>query len=206
MAGSMSPPRCSNRAEYSDAMAGLSFGDPRQAEGVIVQTAFVVRDLAKAVQHWSATVGAGPFFRADLCVRSIFRGRPATSDVSLAVGYHGDMMIELVQPRSGDRNIYAEYLDARGEGLHHLQLHTADPDAAAARYAAAGCGTVSRSESADFGCSLFVDTLDQLGYYLEFGAYPTAITDLVEEFRQTHAAWNGSRPMRAYPPPARKTL
>lgn len=177
----------------------LPFGDPATAEGSVVQIAFVVRDLGVAMNHWITVGGAGPFFKAALAVPCRYRGHPAVSSVTIAVGFMGAMMIELVEPRDAGPNIYADFLKARGEGLHHLQLYAADLDRAVARFADAGSPLLSDNGGGPYGRSLFVDSLDALGYYIELGSYPAPLRALIDRVHAAHVRWDGEDSVRPYP-------
>lgn len=85
------------------------------------QIAFVVKDLAAAERFFTEQMGVPRFFRFnDVQVHeAVYRGGPGDFHMHLALGYAGDSQIELIQHLSG-RSIYKEFLDKRGEGLHHL--------------------------------------------------------------------------------------
>ena len=79
-------------------MATFGFG---QSTGQIVQTAYVVQRMRPAIDWWIKDGKAGPFFLLDSFTGSEqrYRGGPAMADVSIAMGFAGHMMIELIQPK-----------------------------------------------------------------------------------------------------------
>ena len=90
-----------------------------------MQMCWVVPDLDAAIGHWLRTTGAGPFFVFDDLHfdDGVYRGAP--SDVQpcrAAIGQHGDMQIELVEPgvhRTEPLVVQPrEVLDLDAEGLH----------------------------------------------------------------------------------------
>ncbi len=48
-----------------------------------------------------------------------FRGKPAQYSMKLCLAFTGNMMWEIVQPLTGP-NLYDEFLDQHGEGIHHV--------------------------------------------------------------------------------------
>jgi len=87
------------------------------------QVAFVVKDLNAAAKFFNEEMGVPRFLMLDKFSESVtdkvYRGRPGNSQFKIALTYSGDTQLELCQHISGD-TIYKEFLDKRGEGLHHL--------------------------------------------------------------------------------------
>lgn len=95
-----------------------------------VQIAWVTHDLAATEPALSGLLGAKkwvrmPGVRFDACT---YRGRPADFVADISLSYAGDMQLELIAPVSGE-NIYTEFLDRCGPGLHHICVEA--PDAGA---------------------------------------------------------------------------
>ena len=86
-------------------MITFGFG---QRTGQIVQTAYVVPSIRPAIDWWIKDGRAGPFFLLDSFTGSDqrYRGQPTTADVSIARGFAGHMMIELIQPRDRQPSVY----------------------------------------------------------------------------------------------------
>jgi methylmalonyl-CoA/ethylmalonyl-CoA epimerase len=95
--------------------------------GRIHHVAYVVADIDAALERLGATFGLRPALRevmADQGVEAVFCG-PAGAAV------------ELIRPLDADGAI-ARFLDARGEGLHHVAFEVDDLDAALADLRARG--------------------------------------------------------------------
>ena len=77
--------------------AELGYGQPM---GGIAQTAFIVPDLHEAVHRWVADMRAGPFFVLPnfLVPGQTYRGEESRADITIAMGFAGHMLIELIQP------------------------------------------------------------------------------------------------------------
>jgi catechol 2,3-dioxygenase-like lactoylglutathione lyase family enzyme len=103
----------------------------------IRQVALVVRDLEAAVRHWWDVLGVGPWTAYTLgpprlrdCV---YRGERADFSLRHALGWSGDVQIELVQPLTGP-SIFADHLARHGEGLQHLGRYVDDHPGAVQDY------------------------------------------------------------------------
>jgi catechol 2,3-dioxygenase-like lactoylglutathione lyase family enzyme len=119
--------------------------------GPVIQTAWVVPDVAATEAHLSALTGIREWtrlpdirFGPDACT---FRGAPADFTAHISMAYVGDMQLELIQPVTGE-SIYSEFLDRTGGGLHHLCWEVDDLDAALARAAEAGMPAVQTGDMA----------------------------------------------------------
>ncbi|HEY1668405.1 MAG TPA: VOC family protein [Trebonia sp.] len=91
---------------------------------------WVVRDCAAAQQELGARLGAGPFVSAGTEARfdqALVHGKPVPFSLRIAFGVLGGVLIELLEPLD-DRSPHAEFLDAHGEGMHHLAFLVPDFD------------------------------------------------------------------------------
>jgi len=77
-----------------------------------MQNAFVVTDLDAALDHWTRVMGVGPFFvfeRVEFA-EIWYRGQSALDiDLSVAIGYWGDLQIELIRQRNDVPSIYTDF-------------------------------------------------------------------------------------------------
>jgi N-acyl-D-amino-acid deacylase len=96
------------------------------------QVAFVVNDLAAAQDFFGKKMGVPRFYVIEdfghKAADTTFRGHPARHNFSLAIAYSGNTQIELIQHLSGETT-YKEFLERKGEGLHHLGFFLHDRDA-----------------------------------------------------------------------------
>jgi hypothetical protein len=140
-------------------------------EGATMQVAMVVRDLDAAMKrHWE-TFRIGPWdiytFDAAKVQNYTYRGKPATHSCLIAVTWSGDTQLELIQPLTG-YSIYDEFLEARGEGLHHIKLYFADCQDAVVQFARRGY-PVTQSGRFDEDEHYYLDTEKDYGYVIELG-------------------------------------
>ena len=113
----------------------MTFGFGQRA-GQIVQMAYVVERMRPAIDWWVENGRAGPFFLLDSFTGSEhrYRGQPTKADVSIAMGFAGHMMIELIQPKDDEPSVYKEMVDQRGYGFHHIGIAVEDVEAERVAY------------------------------------------------------------------------
>ncbi len=158
-------------------MAGSSLGI-----GSIDQVAVVVRDLDRAMERYVDEVGIGPWsvytFSPDW-IRMTFRGEERGYVMKLALAQVGDVMYELIEPVQGP-NTYEEFLNARGEGLHHLGYFVDDIDAAIEEMEGKGFPLLQSGRgfgTEGDGAYAYFETEDALGHILEAIEMPRAMPD-----------------------------
>lgn len=100
-----------------------------------VQIAWVTRDLDSTEQALTTLLGARKWvrmpdvhFTPDACT---YRGEPADFVASISLSYAGNTQLELIAPGAG-RNIYTDFLDTAGPGMHHICIEVDDVAAALA--------------------------------------------------------------------------
>ena len=110
--------------------------DTRIDLGPIIQVGIVVRDAQAACDAWTSRFKLDPPHIVDWPMTGqnleglamYYHGRPANFKMRLAFLQAGPVQIEFLQPLEGD-NIYSDFLNEHGEGLHHLLFETTDPAA-----------------------------------------------------------------------------
>lgn len=97
----------------------------------ITKIGFCVKDVVRTAENYWHILGIGPWEIREwgsqvLCDR-FYHGKPAWGKERIANARVGDVELELVQPVEG-YSIYQDWLDERGEGLHHLTFLCEDVD------------------------------------------------------------------------------
>jgi methylmalonyl-CoA/ethylmalonyl-CoA epimerase len=139
------------------------------SERKIIQVGIVVRDLDRAVEQYCTVYGAGPWsiytYGPPEMRNGTYRGNPSDWSACIAFTWLGDRQLEIIQPLKGP-NIYYEFLEKKGEGLHHIKEWVEDPDKTVKEYAQKG---VQMIQSGEFDGSYFYyfDTEPFLGITLE---------------------------------------
>ena len=95
--------------------------------------ALVVKDMDKAIKYFEALdVGPFPPFLGGQGMSftgKTVRGESSDYDMDLRIGRGnlGGLALELIQPLEG-RSVYTEFLEEKGEGIHHLAFMVDDID------------------------------------------------------------------------------
>lgn len=136
----------------------------------INQVGLVVKDLQKSMEHYWNNFGIGPWdiftFEHPLVEDMTIKGKPARYRMKLALARLGKITIELIQPLDGDTT-YKEFMDRKGEGIHHLGVFVEDMDAEIAKLKEQGIGVLQSGRFAGGGYA-YMDTEEQLGAIFEF--------------------------------------
>lgn len=110
--------------------------------GGVRQIGYVVRDIEKAMRHWSEVLGVGPWFYKEAVGTTEFRyyGKAsALPDLSIALANSGGVQLELIQQHNDAPSLYLDSLATAGEGMQHMAYWTDDRfDAFAATLRARG--------------------------------------------------------------------
>ncbi len=92
--------------------------------GNTIQVCVVTRDYQRTMEGL-VKAGIGPWrvytFGPDTVTELTFRGKPASYSMKLCLAFSGTMMWEIVQPLTGP-NLYQEFLEQHGEGVHHVAV------------------------------------------------------------------------------------
>jgi methylmalonyl-CoA/ethylmalonyl-CoA epimerase len=144
-----------------------------EGDGVIVQTAYVVENLDKAIDYWTTNIGAGPFFVLrgyDQMEALEYRGKKGYFNIDFALGQAGTVQVELIQINSDTPSVFTDmYPKGSKGGMHHVAMFPKDIEAAIEAYRKQGLETVMRGK---FGATqvAFVDARPTLGFMIEL--YP----------------------------------
>jgi methylmalonyl-CoA/ethylmalonyl-CoA epimerase len=142
--------------------------------GPVHQVGIVVEDVERAIAAHARLLGYSDaqWRRADFGPESVgrlfVRGNPAEFSMRLAFA-GSDPELELIEPVSGP-SIYREWLDERGEGLHHLAVVVTCLAEATAAMEQAGFGVVQAGNGflpQGRGGFAYYETGQALGYVLE---------------------------------------
>lgn len=93
----------------------------------LMQVGVVVKDIEKTREMLSATFGIGPWVLFEWPtdgekMKGRYRGQPGNFRFIMAFAQMGHVELELIQPLEGE-SIYSEFLEQKGEGLHHILFH-----------------------------------------------------------------------------------
>jgi len=180
-------------------MAGtLGYGQPMEG---VAQTAFIVENLEDAIGRWVLDLRAGPFFVLPhfLTPGQVYRGEPSRADITLAMGFAGHMLIELIQPLDENPSVYRETIERRGFGFHHLGIACADVDASSREYQARGYHEAFRASVPTGGEVVYLDDGDGPAKgFIELLPVTAGMDESFTRFWQASQDWDGSAPVRPF--------
>ena len=178
-------------------MSLVIFGQP---DNGVIQTAYIVEDIRKAIDHWVNKLHVGPWFLIESFkgLDAKYRGKPSESDNALAMSFAGHMNIELIQPLNDAPSVYRETIEKRGYGFHHWGVSTTNFDADHARYRAAGYeeGFLARVPSG--GRVAYMDTTADLPGMVELIEMGASFDPIFGRFYAASIAWDGKDPIRPF--------
>lgn len=92
----------------------------------VSQIGIVVKDMDKTIEYYEKVLGLGPFARPDIVYKEIhLHGKPVNSKWIMGFCSLGSVELELIQPITAP-TIYHDFLQEKGEGLHHLGFDVKD--------------------------------------------------------------------------------
>jgi hypothetical protein len=159
----------------------------------VLQYAFVVNNLDQGMQHWTRTMGAGPFFTVrDFVGKNLtYRGEPSSTRVNYAFGQCGPVQIQLISQNEPGDSIYRDMYAPGEEGFHHVcaLVPMNDWDSQVDRFTRAGYECASSLTTTV--PAVYFDCREDLGHFVElYGS-----TDHTEGFfrlvREAHTHWDG---------------
>ncbi len=171
--------------------------------GRVVQIAFVPRDLHAALHYWTTVIGAGPFYHLEHIVldNTRYRGVPTSVDLSAALGYWGDIQIELVMQHDDTPSIYHDWLNAGREGVQHIGVVLDDYeqfDSAHARLCREGGAPVMETEIVNATRAAYFQMPGE-DPLIEILALQPHFRSLWDYMRRSSINWDGRDPLRPVP-------
>lgn len=168
------------------------------ALGPIMQLSYCPRDYDAALRYWIG-MGAGPFFELHhVQLENIkFRGEPSDIDFSMALGYLGDIQIELIRQHNDAPSMYTEWLAEGREGVQHMCVLVDDIAEARRRVGVTGGTVLQEGElPGGAGAVIYVDTGGGPGTVMEYLQIGQAGRDGFAMMREAHRNWDGTDPIR----------
>jgi len=178
-------------------MSLLSFGQPDDG---IMQMAYVVENIGRAMEQWVAKLKVGPWFVLDRFtgVDPLYRGRPSEAEITLAMSFAGHLNIELIQPNNRAASVYQETIDKRGYGFHHWGLASGNFDRDLERYHAQGYETAFSLRVPSGGRVAYMDTTAHLPGMVELIELGADFEPTFNRFYRASIGWDGQDPIRSF--------
>ena len=139
----------------------------------IDQVGIVVRDLHTMAENLYRILGIGPFRIFEWPIdgidpESTYHGEPEHYRLLLGFARQGATQVELIEPLEG-QNIWSDFLDDHGPGLHHFRLVVSDFDEQVRALEKAGIKKIASGTGAHIGSKwAYFDTTKILnGIFIE---------------------------------------
>jgi catechol 2,3-dioxygenase-like lactoylglutathione lyase family enzyme len=136
----------------------------------IDQISILVTSVEKAAEYYAETLGWGPFYFGRVHNTLPYRGQPSEFEVRLAFAWVGDesggIEVELMEVVEGDTP-HRDHLLAKGEGLQHIRLPTADVEGTLEHLATLGIEPIFGYKT-DKWMNVFVNSHNKFGLRVEF--------------------------------------
>ena len=143
------------------------------AIGAIEHVGVLVGDLDRAMEHYTNDLGIGPWVGYTISpdwVRDMtVHGKQQGHVFKIALCQVGSMLYELIESVEGP-SIYEEFLNQRGEGVHHLGYFVEDIDAEISNMESRGFSMLQSGRgfgTNDDGAYAYFDTERACGCILE---------------------------------------
>jgi methylmalonyl-CoA/ethylmalonyl-CoA epimerase len=136
---------------------------------VVCQIGLVVRDIEKSAKAYADLFGVDvpdwSLTDPEEKTHARFRGQPATGRAKLAFFRLDNLSLELIEPVGGP-STWQEFLQTRGEGVHHIAFQIQGMDEQVAILAEKGMSPLQRGDYTG-GRYAYIDGTSHLGVILE---------------------------------------
>ena len=130
-------------------------------ETQICQVGVVVKDLDKTVDFLTS-LGLGPFVVRNVThPHASVHGKTRFYQVRLALAQPGPVQLELIEYQKGD-TIHKEFLEGKGEGLHHILFNVKDIQITLDNFAQKGIQVLQQDKFVGGGGLAYMGT-DKIG-------------------------------------------
>ncbi len=146
----------------------------KDADGVlgtrtICQVAIVVRDIEASSRAYAELFGVEvprwALTDPEEKAHTRYHGKPTPGQAKLAFFQCGGLSLELIEPVGGP-STWREFLDSKGEGVHHIAFQIKDMDGKLERLESRGMPTAQRGDYTG-GRYAYVDSAPKLAVVLE---------------------------------------
>jgi len=170
---------------------------PLKALGEVIQLAYFPTDFDAAMQYWIETVGVGPFYVLNdvKLIDMKYKGAPTDAVFTMAIGYWGDIQIELIKTNSTEPSLYCGDYAVR-DHLHHVCVFVDDIKAARAACAEAGAEVIVEGKVGEDGEVMYVDPGKGPGYVIEYLQPMSGSEGLFQMMKDAARNWDGTDPVR----------
>jgi methylmalonyl-CoA/ethylmalonyl-CoA epimerase len=136
---------------------------------IVCQVGLIVRDIERSLAAYSRVFGVSKpeviLTDGQEIAHTRYRGEPTDAQAKLAFFDMGQVSLELIEPIGGP-STWQEFLDERGEGVHHIAFFVKGTDQVVAFLKENGIAVIQQGDYTG-GRYTYVDSAPALGVILE---------------------------------------
>jgi Glyoxalase/Bleomycin resistance protein/Dioxygenase superfamily len=176
-------------------MRTFGFGQP---DNNIIQLAYVVTDLATAMEEWRTLLRIGPWFvlRQFAGMDPRYRGQPALARCDVAFGFAGHMQYELIHQTDDHPSIYRREDGSLKLGFHHYGMASSNFMSDVMRLEARGFEKQFTAVVPSGGRVAAYDTKGVLPGMIELIESDGALDEMFTGMYRASVDWDGANPVR----------
>jgi methylmalonyl-CoA/ethylmalonyl-CoA epimerase len=172
LCGATFVPAQSNPAEPAPAVVPDYPKNGMVAQKKMLHIGIVVRDIEKARDHWMKFLGLEKkpdtlTAAGDAKNPTEYRGHPSTAKAKLVFMNLDNLQVELIEPIGDEPSSWREFLESKGEGVHHIAFEVKGMgEIYLEKFAEAGFPAAQHGgwATGEYG---YMDTLEALGVTVE---------------------------------------
>src|SRR5215469_14262286 len=178
-------------------MGQVIFGQP---DNGIIQHAYVVEDIRKAIDEWVNVLKGGPWFLIERFGGggARYRGGPSRAESALAMSFAGHMNIELIQPVNDAPSVYWDTIRKRGYGFHHWGVATPSFEGDLDKYKLRGYELAFLARVPTGGRVAYMDASNELAGMVELIELGAGFDTAFGRFYAATIGWDGKDPIRPF--------
>ena len=169
--------------------------------GEIRQLGYVVPDIEKAMDHWSKTMGVGPwYYNPKVPIEDYqYEGKPYEVHNSVALANSGFVQVELIQTRNDAPSMYRDFMIAGNTGLQHVAYWTEQFDDDLGRMESEGFRVKMSGNVGESGRFVYFDKEMHPGTVIELSEVVGPKGRLFKTIYEASQGWEGDDPIRPFP-------
>ncbi|EGD53404.1 VOC family protein [Gordonia neofelifaecis] len=163
--------------------------------GQIIQNGYVVDDLDATIAHWVKHTGIGPWtvFRG-VTLDGRYRGEETSVTFDVAMGYTGELQVELMHITSTTPSPYADENGTPKLGPHHVAWLSDDLDASVAEATGRGLEVLFRAGNEATQVA-YLESPDHPGLVFEYIQGPM-MREMLAAGIAAARDWDGTNPVQ----------
>ncbi|MCP4135981.1 MAG: VOC family protein [bacterium] len=137
-----------------------------------MQVGIIVKDINSALDKYSKSFNIKKWMEGNFIQEEYtYKGTSIKLDFTMAYSIKKRLMVELLEIKRGDENVFTHFLDKHGEGIHHLGYYVRNLDKEIEKYKTMGIDVIQHGRIKSLKGSItrvaILDSEPQYGYAIE---------------------------------------